>query len=110
VGLIATLVDLGSYFIMTRFGVSENLAKALSFLGGTLTGYLGNTKFTFPDSLPSPFKYSLTYSFSLMINVGVNATAFSMWDSHLLGWIMATLSSTTVNFLGLRFYAFAQKV
>jgi putative flippase GtrA len=110
VGLAATLLDLGSYFVMTEFGVSENLAKALSFLGGTLTGYLGNTKFTFSDSSPSPLKYLLTYSFSLLINVGVNATAFSMWDSHLLGWIMATASSTTVNFLGLRYYAFAQKV
>jgi putative flippase GtrA len=95
---------------MTKSGVSENLAKALSFLGGTLTGYLGNTKFTFSGSSPSLLKYSLTYSFSLLVNVGVNATALSIWESRLLGWIMATASSTTVNFLGLRYYAFAQKV
>jgi putative flippase GtrA len=110
VGLAATLLDLSSYFIMTNSGVSENLAKALSFLGGTFTGYLGNTKFTFSGSSPSPLKYSLTYSFSLLVNVGVNAIAFQIWDSHLFGWIMATASSTTVNFLGLRYYAFAQKV
>jgi putative flippase GtrA len=110
VGLAATLIDLGSYFIMTKLGVSENFAKAISFLGGTFIGYLGNSKLTFSRSSPSPLKYSLTYCFSLLINVGVNASAFSMSDSHLLGWIMATASSTTVNFLGLRYYAFAQKV
>jgi hypothetical protein len=110
VGLAATLLDLGLYFIMTTFGVSENLAKAFSFLSGTLTGYLGNTKFTFSGSSPSPLKYSLTYSFSLLVNVWVNATAFSISNSHLLGWTVATATSTTVNFLGLRYFAFAQKV
>ena len=110
VGLAATLLDLGLYFIMTTFGVSENLAKAFSFLSGTFTGYLGNTKFTFSGSSPSPLKYSLTYSFSLLVNVGVNATAFSISNSHLLGWTVGTATSTTVNFLGLRYFAFAQKV
>ena len=110
VGLAATLLDLGLYLIMTKSGVTENLAKALSFLSGTLTGYLGNTKFTFSGSSPSPLKYLLTYSFSLLVNVGVNATAFSIWNSHLFGWTMATATSTTLNFLGLRYYAFTQKV
>jgi putative flippase GtrA len=110
VGLAATLLDLALYLIMTNSGVTENLAKALSFLSGTLTGYLGNTKFTFSGSSPNPLRYLLTYSFSLLVNVGVNATAFSIWNSHLFGWTMATATSTTLNFLGLRYYAFTQKV
>lgn len=110
VGAVATSIDFLVYFILVDFGAPKNLAKSISFLCGVYLGYLGNVRHTFRHAIPHPFKYLLIYSISLILNVTVNGLGYSIWENSLLCWIFATTTSTTFNFLGLRHFAFTQKV
>jgi hypothetical protein len=110
VGAAATSIDFLVYFILVDFEVSKNLAKSISFLFGVCVGYLGNVRHTFRHAIPHPFKYLLTYSISLILNVTVNGLGYLMLENSLLWWILATTTSTAFNFFGLRHFAFTQKV
>jgi len=110
VGVIATIADFVLYFALTNISVSRNLAKGLSFIGGTYLGYIGNTKVTFRIETPNPWGYLITYFFSLLVNISINSFIYSVWGNHLFGWILATICSATLNFLGLRYFVFARKV
>ena len=47
VGLLTFLSDASTYYFFTSAGLDLNLAKGISFLIGTLIGYLLNTIYTF---------------------------------------------------------------
>ncbi len=110
VGAIATSVDFFVYFVLVDFEVSKELAKSISFLGGVLVGYLGNVKVTFYDAVPRPSRYFFVYTLSLLINVSINSITYSVSENGLISWILATASSTALNYLGLRHFVFTQKV
>jgi putative flippase GtrA len=110
VGAIATSVDFIVYFVLVDFDVTNELAKSISFLSGVLVGYLGNVNITFHHAVPRPSRYLLVYALSLLINVSINSITYSVSGNGLLSWILATTSSTTLNYLGLRHFAFTQKV
>lgn len=110
VGAIATLIDLVIYISLTNFRFSENYAKALSFLCGTIFGYFGNSKFTFSNSRGNLSRYLFVYFFSFLFNIGINHLTLSIKSDRLLGWSLATLTSTAMNFFGLRNFAFTRKV
>ena len=110
VGAIATSVDFFVYFVLVDFEASKEMAKSISFLSGVLVGYLGNANITFHDAVPLPARYLFVYALSLLINVSINSTTYSVSENGLMSWILATASSTTFNYLGLRHFVFTQKV
>jgi len=110
VGAASTVVDLLTYSILIEFETNMDLAKTVSFVLGTTLGYLGNTKLTYPNRKTNLRKYVLVYTSSLMVNVWTNNLVYSYWFESELSWILATMASTLLNFLGLRFFAFAEKV
>lgn len=110
VGVAATLLDLGTYFVLIHNGLSEDSAKVISFFTGTTLGYFGNSRYTFHKRQSRPLRYFLTYSISLALNVWINGFVYSVWENRLMGWLIATATSTIFNFLGLRYFAFIQKV
>jgi putative flippase GtrA len=110
VGAIATSVDFFVYFVLVDFEVSKEMAKSISFLSGVLVGYLGNANVTFHDAVPRPARYLFVYSLSLLINVSINSITYPVSENGLMSWIIATASSTTFNYLGLRHFVFTQKV
>lgn len=110
VGAIATLVDFFVYFVLVDFEVSKEMAKSISFLSGVLVGYLGNSNITFHGAVSRPARYLFVYSLSLPVNVFINSITYSVSESGLMSWILATASSTTLNYLGLRHFVFTQKV
>jgi putative flippase GtrA len=109
VGAIATSVDFFVYFVLVDFEVSKEMAKSISFLSGVLVGYLGNANVTFHDAVPRPARYLFVYALSLLINVTINSITYSVSENGLMSWIIATASSTTFNYLGLRHFVFTQK-
>jgi putative flippase GtrA len=110
VGVASTVVDLLTYSFLIEFETNMDLAKTVSFVLGTTLGYLGNTKLTYPNRKTNLRKYVLVYTSSLMVNVWTNNLVYSYWFESELSWILATMASTLLNFLGLRFFAFAEKV
>ena len=110
VGAIATLIDFFVYFVLVDFGVTNFIAKSISFLSGVLAGYLGNVNITFQDAVPRPSRYLFVYAFSLLINVSMNSICYSASENGLMSWFLATASSTIFNYLGLRHFVFMRKV
>ena len=110
VGAIATLIDFFVYFVLVDFGVTNFIAKSISFLSGVLAGYLGNVNITFQDAVPRPSRYLVVYALSLLINVSINSITYSVSGNGLMSWLLATVSSTIFNYLGLRHFVFTQKV
>lgn len=110
IGLMATLVDLFTYYLLISSGLPGNYAKAISFILGTLTGYVGNTRFAFRHKVGTFWKYTIVYALSLVVNIWVNNQAHNLLGNRLWGWIIATGTTTTLNFLGLRHFTFKEKV
>jgi putative flippase GtrA len=110
VGALATSVDFFVYFVLVDFEVSKEMAKSISFLSGVLVGYLGNVNITFHDAVPRPSRYLVVYALSLLINVSINSITYSVSGNGLMSWLLATVSSTIFNYLGLRHFVFTQKV
>ena len=110
VGAASTVVDFLTYAILIKFEINMDLAKTVSFVLGTSLGYLGNTKLTYPNRETNLQKYVLVYASSLMVNVWANSFFYSQSFDNELSWIFATTASTLINFLGLRLFAFTEKV
>ncbi|BBX20599.1 hypothetical protein MTER_00100 [Mycolicibacter terrae] len=50
-GAMSAVVDFGLYLLLyLGFGVTVDLAKAISFIAGTITAYLINRRWTFQSS------------------------------------------------------------
>ena len=117
VGLIAFFSDISTYYLFTVSGLELNTSKAISFLIGTLIGYLLNTIYTFEEAQYSSntlTKYLLVYLVSMLLNVTVNAlsiTLFLIFEldmnlSKFLAVIIATMFSMIFNFICLKYYVY----
>jgi putative flippase GtrA len=110
VGAIATIVDFLIYFSLVNVDENKNVSKLISFILGTGVGYVGNSRITFRKSSGSAAAYFMVYTVSLIINVLINDLVHSTSSNASLGWLVATFSSTSINFIGLRYLVFSPKV
>ena len=110
VGAIATILDFSVYFLLTSFELNRNFSKVASFIVGTWVGYVGNSRITFSKRSGNIAIYSAVYTFSLIINVWINNLVYSTSSDAPLSWLLATFSSTGINVIGLRYFAFSRKV
>jgi putative flippase GtrA len=116
VGMFTVLVDLFFYSIMFYFGFSTSLSKGVSFSTGTIFSYFANRKYTFRSSVRKVSKlliFCLIYLSTLIINVVTNETVLELTGrteiSFLFAFILATLLSATLNFIGMRRYVFCEE-
>jgi putative flippase GtrA len=55
-------------------------------------------------------RYLLVYILSFATNIFTNYFTLAATQNRLISWLAATLISTCMNFSGLRYFAFSQKV
>tara|TARA_B100000941_G_C28501416_1_gene554482 strand:+ start:866 stop:1261 length:396 start_codon:yes stop_codon:yes gene_type:complete len=119
VGLLAFFSDISTYYLFTVSGLELNASKAISFLIGTLIGYLLNTIYTFEAAQYSSntlIKYLLVYLVSMLLNVTVNALSIKLFlifeiymnISKFLAVIVATIFSMIFNFICLKYYVYSK--
>lgn len=114
VGACTVLVDLMAYYSLIQFQVTEiGIAKGVGFLVGTLFAYFANRIWTFGHSSHaqgSLWRFLVLYSSTLSTNVLINAVVLHLFtDSNAvfqLAFLLATLSSACLNFLGMKFFVF----
>lgn len=118
VGVLNTGVDLGSYWILTRFiPYFENahvLAKAISYTLGVLNSYLWNRSFTFRSQIRSPKRFAIFFLINLVavgINSGLMALSLHVFElPEWVGLLIATAITMTWNFTTSKFIVFREPV
>ncbi|MGE4457261.1 MAG: GtrA family protein [Arcobacteraceae bacterium] len=107
-GLSAVGTDLVTYYILLNF-FHHDVAKAISFLLGTIVAFVINKYWTFEKhekSYKEIFQFGLLYTFTLGANVIVNKLVLDNTNIVFLAFLVATGVSTVLNFLGQKYWVF----
>lgn len=117
VGSLTVLVDFLTYTGLTSLGGSTELSKGISFLIGTVFAYVANKLWTFghkEHEYGSLWRFVLLYGCTLSVNVIANMVCLwlfqSLFFSLELSFVIATGLSAVLNFLGMKFFVFNQRV
>lgn len=105
VGVLNTLIDAGTYFILTRgLGLMALpvLAKSIAYAVGMINSFFWNRNWTF-KSQTSTWKaaclFTLTHIVALGINAGVMALSINTLAlPEIIGIVLATISAFVWNF------------
>jgi putative flippase GtrA len=114
VGIATVLVDFSSYQILIKINlVNLSLAKACSFMLGTVFAYIAHSRWTFRASqhnVKSLGVFVILYLFTLSLNVVVNLSVLNMFSQlHYviyIAFLLATGVSAGLNFFGMKFFVF----
>lgn len=124
VGLMTVAIDFVLYRSLlhfTPFGIENlNLAKGMSFIGGTLFAYVANRFWTFNRQVISPGSFSrfiVVYVLGLAANIAVNYIAITYFMDFfgipeyriILAFLLATGISASLNFIGMKYLVFTQR-
>jgi putative flippase GtrA len=126
--LIVGLLTVGIDFLIYRgfiylqpFGLdSINIAKAFSFISGTIFAYFANRFWTFKQQTTgtgSVLRFVMVYILGLVANIAINYLCIEWFSSPaialeytlLIGFILATGVSATLNFIGMKFFVFTNR-
>lgn len=103
------LVDLAAYQIFMAVGIDRNIAKGISFICGSIVGFIINKLWTFESRIFSKseiIRYSILYSCTAIINSFVNKTTLTIVPIQAFGFLCATGVSTVLNFWGQKYFVF----
>lgn len=107
-GLSAVGTDLVTYYILLNF-LSHDVAKAISFLLGTIVAFVINKYWTFEKhekSYKEIFQFGILYSTTLVANVLTNKIVLNNTEIVFVAFLIATGVSTVLNFIGQKFWVF----
>ena len=108
-GLSAVGTDYGSYVLLLTW-FDEPFSKGVSFLLGSVVAFMINKYWTFesmPHNLKEVSSFVLLYLSTLIANVSVNQLVLLYFPVMLfMAFIMATATSTILNFIGMKFWVF----
>jgi putative flippase GtrA len=107
-GLCAVGTDLITYYILLDF-LPPDIAKALSFLLGTVVAFVINKYWTFEKheaSYKEMMQFGMLYSLTLGTNVMTNKMILGYTSLVLLAFVVATGVSTVLNFIGQKWWVF----
>lgn len=114
VGSLTVIFDFMVYRSLVWAGfVGVDMAKAMSFLVGTVFAYLANRAWTFghkPHASGSVWRFALLYAATLGANVVVNALALVLFVDAVAAiqtaFLLATGVSACLNFFGMKLFVF----
>ena len=105
VGVLNTLIDAGTYFILTRgLGLMAVpvLAKSIAYVVGMINSFFWNRNWTFKSQTSTgraAFLFTLTHIVALGINAGVMALSINVLAlPEIIGIALATISAFIWNF------------
>jgi putative flippase GtrA len=112
-GGFSAVVDFGLLKILSEAaGVQVDLAKALSFVAGTLSAYLINRRWTFgAEPSRSRFvKVMVLYALTFVVQVGIFHVVFNALEGNgqakLIAFVIAQGTATVINFIVQRVWIF----
>ena len=116
VGLLTVLIDFLAYRGLVITGLlSINIAKAAGFLTGTVFAYFANRFWTFnhkSHKAGTSWRFIVLYGFTLSANILINAFVLKMMDNTVVtiqvAFLLATIVSATLNFLGMKLFVFKE--
>jgi putative flippase GtrA len=111
VGSTSVLIDLVVYQALTAAGWSPHGSKGISYVAGMAFGFVANKLWAFGSkrkSLAEPATYAALYATTLGVNVGLNAAVLALLGVRftLPAFLVATGTTTVLNFAGLRWVTF----
>ncbi len=105
-GGFSAIVDFGLYVLLYKaVGLQVDLAKAISFIVGTITAYLINRRWTFqaPPSKARFIAVMALYALTYAVQVGINYLFYMAWDEKPwrvpVAFVIAQGTATVINFV-----------
>ena len=108
-GGTAVIVDFFTYKIFMMLGLERTIAKTLSFICGSIVGFIINKYWTFKSpkfQIKEILKYTVFYLLTAFINSQVNKYTLLLFGNEMFAFLCATGVSTILNFLGQKFLIF----
>lgn len=112
VGGTGVVIDFSAYFVFLNFGIEASLAKAISFILGSIWAYFANWKFTFGARKGkfTELAFAAVYLSALGVNTLTNSVAITVFDGfhwkYIAAFVAATGASTIWNFAGMSLFVF----
>jgi putative flippase GtrA len=113
VGILTVLIDYLVYFLSRKLIINTSQAKTFGFLSGTVFAFLINRSITFKNHnniWDHLYKFLILYSATLFINVTINNNLLNWFTDFQykvqLSFVIATLTSATINFIGMKYFVF----
>ena len=110
-GGTAVIVDFFTYKIFMILGLERTIAKTLSFICGSIVGFIINKYWTFKSpkfQIKEILKYTVLYILTAFINSQVNEYTLLLFGNEMFAFLCATGVSTILNFLGQKFLIFTR--
>ena len=108
-GGTAVIVDFFTYKIFMMLGLERTIATTLSFICGSIVGFIINKYWTFKSpkfQIKEILKYTVLYILTAFINSQVNKYTLLLFGNEMFAFLCATGVSTILNFLGQKFLIF----
>ncbi|RRD40760.1 GtrA family protein [Leptotrichia sp. OH3620_COT-345] len=105
----AVLIDFIVYKLLMNLGIERTFSKTVSFICGSIIGFIINKYWTFKSSEFSVLeimKYIILYTITAFANSQVNKYVIMNFKYELFAFLCATGISTILNFLGQKFLIF----
>tara|TARA_B100000963_G_scaffold67973_1_gene56154 strand:- start:8217 stop:8609 length:393 start_codon:yes stop_codon:yes gene_type:complete len=115
IGSLSVLFDYFIYVLLSIF-ITSSIAKAISFIIGSLISFFGNKYWTFKvkESFKKQiFIFYLIYFMGLLINVNFNNIFLEIFNNFnnkkISAFLISTFSSAIFNFFGMKLIVFRKK-
>lgn len=108
----AVITDYIIYKILLLINIDVSIAKSISFICGSIVGFIINKLWTFESKKFKKSeigKYTILYSITAVINSVVNKVVLELLGIQIIAFLCATGISTILNFLGQKFFVFSRK-
>ncbi len=113
VGTLTVLIDFLTYRGLIAMTLGIDTAKAIGFISGTVFAYFANRFWTFgskPHAAGSLWRFIFLYAATLGANVVVNTAALALFGgvstAIQIAFLLATATSASLNFLGMKLFVF----